>query len=170
MVLKYIICDVPENHKKDFSKAQSKWTALKKQDGLVCQFGGWDLSNPNLAHIFGFWENRAALDHFMEEGHDLIFKATNQSDYYSRIQTSVLKVLNPDLTFHLNDELETLNVCYSPEVPDDGLPHPTCKIQMPPNFHCMELSFPVDFLLKFKADFELDDERDVGLVEEWWRE
>jgi hypothetical protein len=51
MYVKWIVCNVKQNLKKEFSIAQEKWIGMKNAGGLIGQLGGWDLKHENTDHF-----------------------------------------------------------------------------------------------------------------------
>ena len=82
MLLKWIICEVPQDKQDAFSKAQQHWRALERVAGFRGQVGGWDSMEPNRACILGLWANAEAYVQFMEHVHDPIFEQSHQKETY----------------------------------------------------------------------------------------
>lgn len=95
MFIKWIVCEVEEDQKPAFSLAQEKWRKMVSSKGFLCQTGGWDIDNQNLACVIAFWENEADLQFFMKNMHDEIFHENNQNTTYKSINIS-----------HFNGKLE----------------------------------------------------------------
>ncbi len=95
MYIKWIVCEVKNNLKEEFSSAQEKWIETKNSEGFIGQVGGFDLNNKTDACIISFWENDDALNIFMNKFHNKIFFNNNQSDYYNSIK---IDFFNPILT------------------------------------------------------------------------
>ncbi len=91
MFIKWIVCEVEGDQKLSFSKAQEKWRKMATAKGFLCQTGGWDVDNPNLACIITFWETKADLDFFMNSFHDEIFYENRQENTYKSINISYFK-------------------------------------------------------------------------------
>lgn len=85
MVVKWIVCDIKNNFKKEFSFAQEQWIETQKAIGFIGQVGGWDMENEKTACIISFWENENFLKLFMKNMHDKIFFNNKQSEYYNSI-------------------------------------------------------------------------------------
>ena len=92
MFIKWIICEVEDDQKQAFSKAQEKWGEMAASKGFLCQKGGWDVDNPNLACIIAVWESKADLDLFMTSLHDEIFYENKQEKTYKSINISHFNV------------------------------------------------------------------------------
>ena len=93
MVVKWIVCDVKNNFKKEFSFAQEQWMETQNASGFIGQIGGWDVENKKTACIISFWENEKSLKLFMKNIHDKIFFAINQSEYYNSIHVEYFNSL-----------------------------------------------------------------------------
>lgn len=95
MLIKWIVCDVPEYKKVKFSYAQEQWKSLSSVDGFLGQIGGWDLNIPSKAGIISFWRDQLSYQFFMEHKHDEIFKENEQKNTYERISVEIFnKKLN----------------------------------------------------------------------------
>lgn len=88
MYIKWIVCEVPTKHKKQFSIAQEKWIKTKEAKGFIAQTGGWNLLNPKEACIISFWKDKESLTNFMNNLHDDIFFQNQQSATYTSITVS----------------------------------------------------------------------------------
>lgn len=88
MHIKLIVCNVKENLKRDFSKAQEKWFETRQADGFVGQIGGWDLNNENDACIVSFWKNKKSLESFMQNTHDKIIHGNQQHENYNSLSVA----------------------------------------------------------------------------------
>jgi len=91
MYIKWIVCDVIERQRENFSIAQNEWYKTKKAGGFIAQAGGWDSKNKNKACIISFWKNKESLDFFMKNTHDIIFNKNEQVNTYSAITVSYFK-------------------------------------------------------------------------------
>ncbi|MGM0837217.1 MAG: YdbC family protein [Bacillota bacterium] len=87
MLIKYIKCQVEEESRAEFSKAQEKWSDLAYVEGFIGQLGGWCENGE--AVILGFWESSGAYQHFMEHIHDTIFLENNQGNTYRSITVTL---------------------------------------------------------------------------------
>ncbi|MCP5061126.1 MAG: DUF4937 domain-containing protein, partial [Ignavibacteriae bacterium] len=58
MCLKWIVCEVENEFRAAFSKAQEEWVDTKNTKGFIAQIGGWDINNSNEACILAFWEDQ----------------------------------------------------------------------------------------------------------------
>ncbi len=85
MYVKWIVCNVRENLRKEFADTQEKWIETQDADGFIGQVGGWDLNNKNDACIISFWEHKESLQSFMRNIHDKIFYGNEQSKLYESI-------------------------------------------------------------------------------------
>lgn len=88
MLLKWIICTVPDEKQNEFSAAQCKWTVIKTASGFIAQFGGWD-SRSGVACILALWQNQAAYENFMTRIHDSVFTSTGQSMTCTSVSTTL---------------------------------------------------------------------------------
>ena len=88
MYIKWIVCDVKEDKKQEFTIAQNKWVKTADADGFIAQAGGWNLKNNSEACIISFWDNKASLENFMNDFHDTIFDKNKQADTYNSIDIS----------------------------------------------------------------------------------
>lgn len=93
MVVKWIVCDIKNNLKKEFSVAQEQWMETQNAIGFIGQVGGWDMENKNTACIISFWENEKFLKLFMENIHDKIFFSNKQYEYYNSIDVEYFNSL-----------------------------------------------------------------------------
>jgi len=93
MVVKWIVCNIKNNFKKEFSLAQEQWIETQNAIGFIGQAGGWDLDNKKTACIISFWENEKSLKLFMENIHDKIFSTNMQSDYFDSINIQYFNML-----------------------------------------------------------------------------
>ncbi|MBM7621933.1 hypothetical protein JOC95_003841 [Bacillus tianshenii] len=87
MLIKYIKCQVKEERRVDFSRAQEQWSPLADMEGFLGQLGGW--SEKGEAVILGFWESSQSYQHFMEHIHDTIFLENNQGKTYRSISVTL---------------------------------------------------------------------------------
>ncbi len=93
MLLKWIICVVPEPARPDFSRAQEHWSALADLDGFCGQIGGWGKNDPMEACILGLWENEDSYLRFMSEAHDSIAEASGQAEMYDSITITLFEFM-----------------------------------------------------------------------------
>jgi heme-degrading monooxygenase HmoA len=91
MLLKWIVCSVPDDTKEAFSIAQTKWAGLADIKGFVGQLGGWDLKSENEACVLGIWQHAEAYNTFMAEHHDRIFQDNEQAKTYRALNTVLLQ-------------------------------------------------------------------------------
>ncbi len=70
MLLKWIVCRVPDHLKGEFSIAQAAWRQLASIPGFIAQVGGWNLKSSNEACIASVWQDRSSYEQFMQESHD----------------------------------------------------------------------------------------------------
>jgi heme-degrading monooxygenase HmoA len=88
MHIKWIVCKVKDNFKKEFSIAQERWIETQNSIGFIGQVGGWDLNHNNTACIISFWENENSLNLFMKNIHDGLFYSSSQSEYYDSVNVT----------------------------------------------------------------------------------
>lgn len=88
MFIKWIVCEVADDKKQAFSKAQEKWKEIVVAKGFLAQTGGWDIDNQGIACVISFWEKAQNLDFFMKNIHDKIFNGNKQADTYQSINIS----------------------------------------------------------------------------------
>ncbi|MFJ4849875.1 MULTISPECIES: YdbC family protein [unclassified Streptomyces] len=82
MLVKWIRCGVLD--RAAFERGQRKWAnGLPGEPGFRGQGGGWSRSQPGVAHLFAFWEDREYYDAFMAGPHDRF--ATPQADTYESL-------------------------------------------------------------------------------------
>lgn len=82
MLIKWIICTVPESRRDAFGEAQQAWRALSDVDGFLGQTGGWHADDPAEACILGLWRHPGAYRTFMRETHDAITDTSGQDSMY----------------------------------------------------------------------------------------
>lgn len=100
MYLKWIVCEVENEFRTEFSKAQEKWIATKNANGFLGQIGGWNRNNNNEACILAFWKGQNSLKCFMENIHDEIFGKSKQEKTYKSISVNYF---NLKLNMHGSD-------------------------------------------------------------------
>ena len=91
MLVKRIVCTVEPHQLGSFHMAQIEWAALRTVEGFIAQLGGWNTSDPSIACIYSFWENRDRYENFMENIHDEIFGHSNQSATYTSIKIELFE-------------------------------------------------------------------------------
>ncbi|WP_165556019.1 DUF4937 domain-containing protein [Kribbella pittospori] len=89
MLLKWIRCTVGDRAR--FDRGQRAWADLTGFAGFLGQRGGWDTSNPNIAHIFGLWASPTSYEAFMSGPHDLF--ATRQVGTFATIDVQLYETL-----------------------------------------------------------------------------
>jgi diacylglycerol kinase len=97
MFIKRIICQVDQDQKKAFSKAQEQWANIRNTKGFMGQIGGWQVKNEPTAMIMSFWENSNTYEFFMKHIHDTITLQNKQNAYYNTITTSFYEGLQTTL-------------------------------------------------------------------------
>lgn len=68
MLIKWVTCRVLD--RAAFDQGQRAWSALHGRPGFHSQGGGWSLREPDLAHLFACWADRAGYEHWMAREHD----------------------------------------------------------------------------------------------------
>jgi heme-degrading monooxygenase HmoA len=91
LLIKWIVCNVPEKKREAFFQAQQQWSVLRDVPGFVAQFGGWNAADPAEACIIGLWEDRNSYTMFMEKFHDGIYSSSGQQETYGRIDVTVME-------------------------------------------------------------------------------
>jgi heme-degrading monooxygenase HmoA len=94
MLLKWIVCTVPEEKRDAFDAAQRAWTRIRYLDGLVVQVGGFDVASPDSACILGFWRDDASYGRFMQNVHDAVTSESGQGDHCESIDVGVYEVVS----------------------------------------------------------------------------
>lgn len=87
MLVKWIRCTVVD--RRGFERGQRKWAGLLDEPGFRGQGGGWSRGQPDVAHVFAFWENRVFYDSFMASGHDRL--AAGQSGMYRDMRVKLFE-------------------------------------------------------------------------------
>lgn len=72
MLVKWITCQVTEENRASFSKAQEQWKSLSSCEGFHGQMGGWNACNLTEACIVALWEDKQSYHTFMNGYHDTI--------------------------------------------------------------------------------------------------
>ncbi len=93
MFIKWIVCEVPYAFRREFSKAQEKWSRIKEVKGFIGQAGGWDEQDGNDACILSLWRDPDSHEYFMKRTHDIIFFDTHQSRYYNRLDIQFFELM-----------------------------------------------------------------------------
>ncbi|MET9465959.1 DUF4937 domain-containing protein [Streptomyces sp. NPDC006544] len=89
---KWIGCRVPVTARERFSAAQSAWSTISDQPGLVGQVGGWD-TETGRAHVLGLWSGAEAYRCFMRERHDAVVVDNRQSAVYTGIDVATGEIV-----------------------------------------------------------------------------
>ncbi|MEV3929811.1 MULTISPECIES: YdbC family protein [unclassified Streptomyces] len=87
MLVKWIRCTVVD--RRGFERGQRKWAGLLEEPGFRGQSGGWSRGQPEVAHVFAFWENRVFYDSFMARGHDRL--AASRSGTYKDMRVKLFE-------------------------------------------------------------------------------
>ncbi|WP_230177801.1 YdbC family protein [Peribacillus sp. Bi134] len=91
MLMKWIKCQVNEENKRSFSKAQEGWVELRHCAGFMGQIGGWNRYEPFEAGILSVWKNLHAYQSFMQHQHDAIFGKSDQGSTYTNISVDIFE-------------------------------------------------------------------------------
>lgn len=89
MLLKLIVCHVPDANRARFSHGQNDWSALRGVEGFRGQVGGWNEKDPLEAVIIGLWRDEPAYARFMLEAHDPVFENNGQKGSYDASSVSL---------------------------------------------------------------------------------
>ena len=84
MVVKWIVCRVPEPKRDAFAVAQSEWRLLQGTAGFLGQAGGWNVDEPTEACIVSLWTSMPHYEDFMARRHDEMLARTQQQQAYTR--------------------------------------------------------------------------------------
>ncbi|RAL24066.1 YdbC family protein [Thermoflavimicrobium daqui] len=93
MIIKWIVCQVPEEKKTAFTEAQMIWSSLSDAEGFYGQWGGWNIYQPTKACIFSIWQSLSAYESFMSSIHDTLFLTSDQSQTYQSISVDLSKLV-----------------------------------------------------------------------------
>ncbi len=106
MLMKWIKCQVNEENKRSFSKAQEGWGQLRHCAGFIGQIGGWNRNEPCEAGILSVWKDLLCYRHFMQHQHDEIFAKSDQGSTYTNISVDIFESISnigtTDITDFLN--------------------------------------------------------------------
>ncbi|MGE8021979.1 DUF4937 domain-containing protein [Peribacillus frigoritolerans] len=80
--MKWIKCQVNEENKRSFSKAQERWGQIRHCDGFIGQIGRWNRNEPCEAGILSVWKDLHCHQRFMQHQHDEIFASSDQGSTY----------------------------------------------------------------------------------------
>ncbi|SIR84250.1 protein of unknown function [Peribacillus simplex] len=95
MLMKWIKCQVNEENKRSFSKAQERWRELRHCAGFMGQIGGWNRNEPYEAGILSVWKDLHSYQSFMQHQHDEIFGKSDQGSTYTNISVDIYgKIFN----------------------------------------------------------------------------
>lgn len=89
MIIKWIQCEVEDNNRSAFTKAQKKWIELKEIEGFIGQIGGWKLNSPHIAGVLSFWQSQFYYERFMERFHDDLVEKNKQVNTYKNIVVNI---------------------------------------------------------------------------------
>ncbi|CAH0150092.1 hypothetical protein SRABI84_00677 [Peribacillus simplex] len=91
MLMKWIKCQVNEENKRSFSKAQEGWAELRHSAGFIGQIGGWNRTEPFEAGILSVWKDLHSYQSFMQHQHDEIFGKSDQGSTYTNISVDIFE-------------------------------------------------------------------------------
>lgn len=103
MLMKWIKCQVNEENKRSFSKAQEGWGQLRHCAGFICQIGGWNRNEPCEAGILSVWKDLHCYQRFMEHQHDEIFAKSDQGSTYTNISVDIFESISNIGTTDITD-------------------------------------------------------------------
>ncbi|MEC0297698.1 YdbC family protein [Peribacillus frigoritolerans] len=106
MLMKWIKCQVNEENKRSFSKAQEGWGQLRHCAGFVGQFGGWNRKEPCEAGILSVWKDLHCHQRFMQHQHDEIFAKSDQGSTYTNISVDIFESISNIGTTDITDFVE----------------------------------------------------------------
>ncbi|MBO0998802.1 YdbC family protein [Bacillus sp. SD075] len=89
MLMKWIKCQVNEENKHSFSKAQEGWGELRHSAGFMGQIGGWNRTEPFEAGILSIWKDLHSYQSFMQHQHDEIFGKSDHRSTYTNISVNI---------------------------------------------------------------------------------
>ncbi len=92
MILKKITCHVVDFN--GFNEAQKMWNPISTCTGFIKQIGGMVDED---AIIYSYWEDKEALDSFMNGLHDEIVLKNKQSLYYDSILVEIYEVVREEV-------------------------------------------------------------------------
>ncbi|MDJ0341589.1 YdbC family protein [Streptomyces sp. H10-C2] len=118
MLVKWIRCGVVD--RAGFERGQRKWAGLRGEPGFRGQGGGWSRAQPGVAHLFAFWDSRAAYDAFMDGSHDRL--AGSQAASYENLGVLLFEhVLDVRVGFLARfSDADLLRVAHSRVRPERG--------------------------------------------------
>ncbi|MDO7485018.1 YdbC family protein [Peribacillus frigoritolerans] len=94
MLMKWIKCQVNEENKRSFSKAQEGWGELRHCVGFIGQTGGWNRNEPHEAGILSVWKDIHCYQRFMKHQHDEIFGKSDQGSTYTNISVDIFESIS----------------------------------------------------------------------------
>ena len=93
MLLKWIVCRVPESSRERFASAQEAWARIESSQGFLAQAGGWDRNEPACACILSAWRDEDSYAAFMGGLHDEVAAESGQAGTYDSIRTRLCEPL-----------------------------------------------------------------------------
>lgn len=93
MLLKWIVCKVPEHLRSEFIAAQKAWSQLAALPGFKAQTAGWNIKSSADACILSMWNDLESYQQFMNSEHDKILRYNQQDRTRDAIATDVMNTL-----------------------------------------------------------------------------
>lgn len=120
-ILKLIRCQVPREHRDAFSAAQGIWQQLESVNGFAGQAGGWEAVSGH-AIIFGYWQNQADLQHFMETQNADFLQQNKDVQRFSQCSVSLYEqtLAVPALSSETNTESRIVRTVYCNSVKNEN--------------------------------------------------
>ncbi|WP_170971575.1 YdbC family protein [Peribacillus simplex] len=103
MLMKWIKCQVNEENKRSFSKAQEGWEELRHCAGFMGQIGGWNRYEPFEAGVLSFWKDLHAYQSFMQHQHDEMLAKSTQVSTYTNISVDIFEKISNIGTTDITD-------------------------------------------------------------------
>jgi quinol monooxygenase YgiN len=95
MLLKWIVCSIPEEQQEAFARSQTHWQALREVPGFLGRIGGWAGGSPPCAAILALWQDEVCYQQFMQEQHRQMLQACIQDATYNIQTTTLFHDLSP---------------------------------------------------------------------------
>ncbi|WP_458354121.1 YdbC family protein [Peribacillus frigoritolerans] len=108
--MKWIKCQVNEENKHSFSKAQEGWGELRHCAGFMCQIGGWNRNEPNQAGILSVWKDLHCYESFMQHQHAEIFGKSDQGSTYKNISVDIFESISNIGTTDITDFVDKVKL------------------------------------------------------------
>lgn len=85
MICKWVTCVADPG---PFAAAQSRWSVIVEQPGLIGQVGGWDDTTGEV-RILGVWDGPSSYDQFLRSRHDAVVEQAGQAGTHRSLTTAV---------------------------------------------------------------------------------